>query len=411
MKLHKVLSLLLVLGLMGSLMACSKNTADEPVDDKQQGQVEEQKEEQTEAKVPYVRVAGYTMEKELPVAVWVDFDPATDVVLDITLTGYGNPVMMEAFADRMESLNQEKEGFIGKKADELLNGEGLAAAIAMAAESYLTSNEELVIRPYQSMATERYLANNPYIIDNDALTGNVLVKSEIVAQYPADAASIVTENVISGEDVKYPAGMTSAAFAGKAGDYTIDSNVLYATKPGIVVISYEYGDHVVYDAVDVYENFTLNLEGQDAYGKVIGIVNETDAEVTYRVLGDKAMNFPGGTCGSTVIDVVIDKANSTIAKVEVVEHSDSTYLANEWEYSGGFVKVGEFIYNIDKFTDQFIGKDATTMINPYVLSTKENPNGGEIVEGGVEMVVTGATRTPNAIIYAVNAAIEAYMAK
>ena len=42
----------------------------------------------------------------------------------------------------------------------------------------------------------------------------------------------------------------------------------------------------------------------------------------------------------------------------------------------------------------------------YALSSsKEGIVGGVVVDGGVDMVVTGATRTPNAIISGVNAAI------
>ncbi len=358
--------------------------------------------------VPYVRVAGCAMEGDLPVAVWVDFDPETDKVLAVALTGYGNPAVMTEFGVEMETLSQAKAAFVGKSAKDLTAGdEALASAVAQAAQSYLDTKDQFIIRPYQSMMTDRYMANNPYPVDQTGLKDEVIVKTEIVAQYPADAITLVTEDVLYKEKVTYPAGQSVAAFGD---DLTVSSGVIYANKPGVAVIAYRLGDMVLYDALDIYENFTTELTGADAYGKLIGIIDESDAAVTYRVLGDKAMNFPGGTCGSTVVDVTIDKKTDTLSKVFVAEHSDSTYLANAWEYGGAFSNVGELIYHIEAFTAKFEGLNAKNPVTPYELTTKES-TGGTVVEGGINMVVSGATRTPNAIVRAVNAAIEAYAEK
>lgn len=353
---------------------------------------------------PYIRVAGYAMEGDFPLAVWVDFDPETDKVLGVTLTGYGNPAIVNAFGDTLEAMMAAKADFVGKAAEDLAGGgDTLASAVAQAAQSYLDTKDRFIIRPYQSMMTERYMANNPYLTDS-SLKGEVTVETEIVAQYPADAITLVTEDVLYKEKVTYPAGMSVAAVNESL---TINSGVIYANKPGVAVIAYRFGDMVLYDALDIYENFTTDLSGADAYGKLIGVIDESEDAVTYRVLGDKAMNFPGGTCGSTVVDVTIDKKTDTLSKVYVAEHSDSTYLANAWEYGGGFANVGELIYHIDTFTAKFEGLDAKTSVTPYELTTKES-TGGTVVDGGIDMVVSGATRTPNAIVRAVNAAIEAY---
>lgn len=216
---------------------------------------------------------------------------------------------------------------------------------------------------------------------------------------------------MSNDTVTYAAGASTSTFIKDDGEeYSITHQVVYANNPGIVVLAYTYGDVTVYDALDIYENFTLDLSGNDAYGQVVSTMNSDDSTITYRVLGDKAMNFAGGTCGSTVIDVTIDTTTDTIKEVHVVEHSDSTYLANPWEYDGGFANVGELIYDINSYTDKFTGLSATTPITPYTL-TSDGVDGGTIVDGGIDMVVTGATRTPNAIIAGVNAAIEAYSAQ
>ena len=127
----------------------------------------------------------------------------------------------------------------------------------------------------------------------------------------------------------------------------------------------------------------------------------------YRVLGDKAMNSPGGTCGSTVIDVTVDIPSRTIFSAKIAAHSDSTYLSSGWEYGGGFVEAGDALFDINVFMNKLTGLSADEVINPYALSAKEVV-GGTIVEGGVDMIMTGATRTPNAIIYALNEAIEQF---
>ncbi len=56
-------------------------------------------------------------------------------------------------------------------------------------------------------------------------------------------------------------------------------------------------------------------------------------------------------------------------------------------------------YHIEK-AKEVTGAD--TAIAKYVL-TSQDAEGGVPVEGGIDMTVTGATRTPNAVIAAVNA--------
>lgn len=363
---------------------------------------------------PYYRIAGFALENlddinDLPIAVWVDFQPSDDTVLKVRVVGEGNPYLAENVQNLLCEYAKETDTFIGKKASELTKqSTTLEEAVTSAAKSYLATKDKFIIRPYQSMMTERYLQNNPYIVDNAALTGSIQVDTEIVANYQQDESYLVTEDVKSGDNIKFPGGKGVSKFTGLSdNEYEIVSGVYLAKTPGIAVISYTYANMTLYDAVDIYENFTLELSGSDAYGSVVN-TKETDNEITYRVLGDKAMNFPGGTCGSTVIDVVINKTDNTISSVQVIEHSDSTYLANPWEYNGGFVNTGIFIYRINQYCDKFIGLPADTEIMPYVVATKDNPDGGLIVDGGIDMIVSGATRTSNAIIYAVNAAIAEY---
>ena len=361
-----------------------------------------------------LRIGGYAMDEDLPVAVWVDFDSTNDKVAKVTLTGYGNPAVMETYGDKMNEYFAAKDSFIGKTADELKDQSTtvLDSAMAFASESYLTCKDQFVIRPYQSLMAGRYAANNPYIVENTDLAENVEIETELVASYPENAATLVTEDVMNPSkegEVKFPEGKNIAKFTNDSEtEYTISTGVALANEAGIAVVSYTYGDLNLVCPMDIYDNFTVGLEGQDAYGKVIGVVSEDDNVVTYRVLGDKAMNFPGGTCGSTVVDVTINKTDKTIVTVNVYEASDSTYLANAWEYNGGFAGTGEFIKAIDQYTAKFEGLDASKPLSVYELTTKENPNGGQVVEGGVDMVVTGATRTSNAIIYAVNAVIEEF---
>jgi hypothetical protein len=168
------------------------------------------------------------------------------------------------------------------------------------------------------------------------------------------------------------------------------------------------GEDSVLDTLEIYENFTTTLSGSDSYGKVVyNPAHLLGYMLTYRVLGDKAMNFPGGTAGSTVVDVTIDRDARTIDNVHVAAHSDSTYLANPWEYSGQFIATGNKLYDIATCCAKFRGLSAETTIVKYALTTAK-AKGGLIVEGGVADVVTGATRTTNAIISAVNAALEQF---
>lgn len=410
----KWLSMVLCIGTIFSLCACATSpasTEEQKEETSDQTERSEQQEEVKRYEAPYERIAGYSMDGELPIAVWVDFDPKTDQVMKVQLVGYGNPVIMDKFKEDMIELNSKKDQFVGKKANEIeANENPLDKAIASATDSYLKAKDKFIIRPYQSMMTERYMANNPYIL-SDSLSDNIEVKTQILAQYPTDAGALVNEDVVFNEKVTYPNGSSVATFTNEKGEFSIISQVIYANHPGIIILSYEVDGITLIDALDVYENFTTELSGSDAYGQVVNVIDENEEKITYRVLGDKAMNFPGGTCGSTVIDVTISKTDDTISKVDIVEHSDSTYLAYAWEYNGAFEATGDFIYHIEKFTDKFIGLSANTLINPYELTTKENPNGGKVIDGGIDMVVTGATRTPNAIIRAVNAAIEKYSSR
>ena len=365
---------------------------------------------ETTYQAPYNRIAGYTVDGDLPLAVWVDFDPNDDTILNIEITGYGNPVMMADFGEQLGAYNREKETYYGLTASEVETKEDdiLSQAIKSAVDSYLSSKDTLIIRPYQSFMTMRYMANNPYIVDNTDLSGDTKIVTEIVAQYPDNAITMISEDVTNNDKVTYPAGTSTSTFTKENGEeYTITHSVVQANNAGVAIVAYTYGDTTVYDALDIYDNFTMDLSGSDSYGEVVSTMDQTDSTITYRVLGDKAMNFPGGTCGSTVIDVTINTLDSTIDNVHIVEHSDSTYLANPWEYGGGFTNVGQLIYDIDNYTDLFKGLSASQPIVKYDL-TSDDVTGGTIVEGGIDMVVSGATRTPNAIISAVNAAIEAY---
>ena len=313
---------------------------------------------------------------------------------------------MKDLNDSLTTYYEDAKAYVGKNASEIKEGtDTLSTAIYSAVTSYVNNENKFVIRPYQSIATSKYIVN-PYIVDNSELTGDVVVKTEIVAQYPSDAVVTLTEDVMSGDKVLYPAGQNILSFKkDDESEYKISSQAFRTDKPGFVVVAYTYGDMVIYDALDIYQSFTDGLEGADAYGKVIS-TNETDKDVTYRALGDKAMNY-----GTTAVDITIDKETNLISSVNIYEHSDSTYLANTWEYGGGFVNVGKFIYDIDSYTAKFVGHDVSTPFTPYQLTTEENKDGGSVVKGGVDMVVSGATRTPNSVLRAVNAAIEEYNKK
>ena len=357
-----------------------------------------------------LRYAGYAMDGDLPVAVWVDFDSTSDKIARVTLTGYANP-SMEAVSDKLAANYANTKNYVGQTAKDAegLNSSALDEAVSLAAKSYLANKDSFVIRDYQSVMTSRYVANSPYIVDNANLSGDVFVSAEIVATYPSDALTFVSGDVMSGDKVKFPEGNNAAKFTNEAGtEYTIKTPVALANNPGIAVIAYTYEDKTIYSALDIYDNFTLSLSGSDAYGNVVYTIEDNDDVVTYRVLGDKAMNFPGGTCGSTVIDVTIDKKAEIIRNVHVYESSDSTYLKHPWEYGGGFIATGEFIQAIDNYTNAFANLSAKLPITAYTIADKDHPDGGLVVEGGVDYVVSGATRTANAIVYAVNSAIEAF---
>ena len=358
--------------------------------------------EQSFTIAPYTRICGAVVNEAFPgpVAVWVDFNAATGEIAYVEISGMGNPVVMEAYGEGFAALQAEKDAFAGKKAADVLADEAdgvLAAAVKDACARFI-NKAAFTIRPYQSMMVDRYVINNPHYAELD---GNKVLTTTIVAAYPADAAIVETADVGN-----YPAGQATTAF----GDFSVTHNAVKAQKAGVALVSYKEGENEVLCALDIYDNFTLYpevLSGSDSYGKVVaGPADLTADLLTYRVLGDKAMNFVGGTCGSTVIDVTIDRATRTIVSVRIVAHSDSTYLSDSWEYGGGFVAVGEFLFDINLVCNKMVGLSADAPITPYALtSSKTGVTGGLVVEGGIDLVVTGATRTPNAIISAVNAAI------
>lgn len=359
--------------------------------------------EQSFVITPYTRICGAVVNEAFPgpVAVWVDFNAATGEIALVEISGMGNPVVMAGYGADFAAMQAEKDAFAGRKAADVLADEALTGVLAAAVKdacARFVNMADFTIRPYQSMMVDRYVINNPHY---EALDGNKVLATTIVGAYPADAAIVETADVGS-----YPAGLATTAF----GEFSVTHSAVKAQQAGIAVISYKEGDNEVLCALDIYDNFTLYpevLSGSDSYGKVVAGPADLSADLlTYRVLGDKAMNFVGGTCGSTVIDVTIDRATRTIVDVHIVAHSDSTYLTGAWEYGGGFVKVGEFLFDINLVCNKMIGLSADTPITPYALtSTKDGVTGGVVVEGGLDIVVTGATRTPNAIISAVNAAI------
>lgn len=358
---------------------------------------------------PYTRLCGATVDEAFPgpVAVWVDFNAATGEIAYVQIAGMGNPVVMEGYGADFAALEEQKDAFNNMKAADVLADATLTGVLADAvrdAASRFVNGSDFVIRPYQSLMVDRYVANNPHF---ETLTADVTVTTDIVGAYPSGCAYVEMEDV----DTRWPKGIATE----KVGDFSVSHAVVKAQAPGLVLVRYTAGDSEVLCALDIYDNFTLYpeaLTGSDSYGKVVaGPADLTADRLTYRVLGDKAMNFAGGTCGSTVIDVTIDRASRTIVDVHIAEHSDSTYLANEWEYNGGFVAVGGFLYNINAFCNKMIGMSADQLITAYTLSSAKNGVvGGVVVDGGVDMVVTGATRTPNAIISGVNAAIAQFNA-
>lgn len=352
---------------------------------------------------PYTRLCGAVVNEAFPgpVAVWVDFNAVTGEIAYVEISGMGNPVVMEGYGAEFAALEGQKEAYYNLKAADVVADAALTGVLADAMKdacARFVNASAFTIRPYQSMMVDRYVINNPHY---NELTENKVLETVLVGAYPADAAIVETNDVGN-----YAGGLAVTAF----GDYSVTHSAVKAQKAGIAVVSYKEGENEVLCALDIYDNFTLypeTLSGSDSYGKVVGFPADKTAEkVTYRVLGDKAMNFVGGTCGSTVIDVTIDVATRTIVDVHIAAHSDSTYLSDSWEYGGGFVAVGEFLFDINAFCNKMIGHSADEAITGYTLSSSKNGIvGGVVVEGGVDMVVTGATRTPNAIISGVNAAI------
>ncbi|MBQ8201638.1 MAG: FMN-binding protein [Clostridia bacterium] len=358
---------------------------------------------QTYQIAPYTRLCGAVVNDAFPgpVAVWVDFNAVTGEIAYVEIAGMGNPVVMEGYGADFAALQAQKDAYCNLKAADVIADAALTGVLADAVKdacARFVNAADFTIRPYQSMMVDRYVINNPHYTE---LTENKVLATTVVSAYPADAAIVETADVGN-----YVAGQATTAF----GDFSVTHNAVKAQKAGIVLVSYAEGENEVLCALDIYDNFTLYpevLSGSDSYGKVVTVPADLNAEkLTYRVLGDKAMNFVGGTCGSTVIDVTFDRATRTIVDVHIAAHSDSTYLSDNWEYGGGFVAVGEFLFDINAFCNKMIGMSADAPITGYTLSSsKTGVVGGVVVDGGVDMVVTGATRTPNAIISGVNAAI------
>lgn len=352
----------------------------------------------------YCGMSATTVEG-IPAAAWVQFHPATHEILNVYVTGSSNPVSEG-------KMTADVSAFAGKTAEDVSTSEAVSAieqAVVDACKRYL-AGASFSIRPYQTMAVDRYIANNPHF---DTMTADANIDVSVVAAYPEDCVTVVNEDVQNNGKLTWPAGVYTGAFSYDDASFNVTHNVVLAHKPGIAVIAYTWNGETVLDAVDVFENFTLHpevLSGSDSYGKVVASSIEDDV-VTYIALGDKAMNFPGGTAGSTLVSVSVDVNTRKIVKVYDLASSDSTYLSNAWEYGGGFTTVGDMLYAINDFTAYFAGHNADDLVTKYDLSVpKEGVVGGVVVEGGVDVIMTGATRTANAIISAVNAAQEAFQA-
>lgn len=72
--------------------------------------------------------------------------------------------------------------------------------------------------------------------------------------------------------MKWPGGVSTAQVAADDETYTVTHNVVKANAAGVALIEYRCGDAVVYDAIDIYDNFTLYpeaLSGSDSYGHVV----------------------------------------------------------------------------------------------------------------------------------------------
>ena len=342
----------------------------------------------------------------IPVAAWVHFDPESHEILYVHIAGAENPDVNPDFLQ----IGALTEAYVGMTAEQAADAEAAnpaAEAVRDACARYL-AGAAFSIRPYETMVVDRYIANNPHF---DALEADAAVETSIVAAYPEGCLEVVTEDVLYNGNVTWPLGVYTGAFTYGDKSVSVTHNAVLAKAPGVAVIAYSFNGETVLDAVDIYPNFTLYpepLSGSDAYGQVVA-AHRTEDTVTYIALGDKAMNFPGGTAGSTIVSVKIDIASRTIAEVLDLANSDSPYLANEWEYNGGFTSVGLQLYAIGNFTSCFAGRSAEEPITRYGLSSsRDGITGGVVVDGGIDYVVTGATRTPNAIISAVNAVLEAF---
>lgn len=190
----KMMSSVLVVTLLAT-SGCSKNNSVDvhPNESVKPSEDTELVSETVAYQAPYNRVSGYALEtmetyQGVPVAVWADFDPLTDMVLKVQLVGDGNPYLDDDLEDLLDEYGDDLNEYNGLKASDFKNdGSALNRAIYQASQSYLSTKNKLIIRPYQSMMTSRYLANNPNIVNNSGLSVDVEVSTEIVAVYPNDA--------------------------------------------------------------------------------------------------------------------------------------------------------------------------------------------------------------------------------
>lgn len=360
----------------------------------------------------YKRVCGASMRCRFcgPTSAWVDFNEATGEIVNIQIPGCGHLGILDEYGKRFCSESKKVQmDFIGLTAQSAINripsnSGDVAEAVIDACNRFLNP-PNFAIRNYQTMMTGRYLANNHYFAQ---INSDKFVETKILAEYPQGCARVVKEDVFNGEKLTWANGVYSMTQKVGNSSYKVSHNVIKAETPGIVLIEYSCGGESILDAIEIYQNFTTTLNGSDSYGKVAYSPKKLmDYSLTYRVLGDKAMNFPGGTAGPTVVDVTIDRDNRLIQNIRIIAHSDSTYLADPWEYSGKFIATGNKLYDIATYCTKFKGLNADTAITKYMLSTSK-VKGGLIVEGGIADVVSGTTRTTNAIISAVNAAIEQF---
>lgn len=361
---------------------------------------------------PYKRVCGASVRCRFcgPTCAWVDYNEKTGEIVNIEVSGCGHIKVLDDYGKRFCSESKKvKMDFIGLTAAGAINripsnSGDVAEAVIDACNRFLDP-AGFSIRNYQTMMTGRYLANNPYFA---AIDTDKAIETRILAEYPEGCAAIVTEDVYNGTKLTWSKGLFTATQKSGNASYKVSHNVIKAISSGIVLVEYRCGDDSVLDALEIYDNFTVGLGGSDSYGQVVYHPTQLmDYLLTYRVLGDKAMNFPGGTAGPTVVDVTIDRDARIIDSVRVAAHSDSTYLADPWEYAGQFIPTGNKLYDIATYCAKFKGLSANAPVAKYALTTAK-AKGGLIVEGGIADVVTGATRTTNAIISAVNAAIEQF---